>query len=138
MSGIDCCMISRDSSFDIFKIFLIRKFRSSKSEKYSILLGLAPLISTSAKRKEDLSFLLFRLKNFFEIVSSFFSSIKKLLMICNPSDSIEIKNFTDMQDLNFLIRNILKISNDEFLEIVKQSIPEKNPILYKEISLKIL
>ena len=72
-------MISRVSSFDIFKIFLIRKFRSSKSEKY----------------------------------------------------------LTDWEDLNFLIRNILKISNEEYLEIISQSIPEKNPILYTETSFKI-
>ena len=49
-----------------------------------------------------------------------------------------IKNFTDLQDLNFLIKNILKISNEEFLEIIKQSIPDKNPILYTEKSLNIL
>jgi len=43
----------------------------------------------------------------------------------------------DLKDLNFLIRNILKISNEEYLEIISQSIPEKNPILYTETSLKI-
>jgi len=43
-----------------------------------------------------------------------------------------------LQDLNFLIRNILKISNGESLEIIRQSIPEKNPILYTEKILKIL
>ena len=51
---------------------------------------------------------------------------------------IKLKNFSDLQDLNFLIRNILKISNGESLEIIRQSIPEKNPILYTEKSLKIL
>ena len=49
----------------------------------------------------------------------------------------KIEYFSNFQDLNFLIRNILKISNEEFLEIISQSIPEKNPILYTEISLKI-
>jgi hypothetical protein len=43
-----------------------------------------------------------------------------------------------MEDLNFLLRKIIKISNEESLEIVKQSIPEKNPILYVENSFKIL
>jgi len=43
-----------------------------------------------------------------------------------------------LEDLNFLIRNILKISNEETLEIIKQSIPEENPILYTELSLKML
>ena len=46
--------------------------------------------------------------------------------------------FSDLEDLNFFIRNILKISIDESLEIIKQSIPEKNPILYTEKSLKII
>ena len=53
-------------------------------------------------------------------------------------NSKKIKNFTDLQDLNFLITNILKISNEESLEIIRQSIPEKNPILYTEKILKIL
>jgi len=50
----------------------------------------------------------------------------------------KIENFSDLQDLNFLIRNILKISNGESLEIIRQSIPEKNPILYTEKRLKML
>ncbi|KGF88399.1 hypothetical protein [Prochlorococcus marinus] len=53
-------------------------------------------------------------------------------------NSNKIEYFTNFQDLNFLIRNILKISNEESLEIISQSIPEKNPILYKETILKIL
>jgi len=52
--------------------------------------------------------------------------------------SNKIENFSDLQDLNFLIRNILKISNGESLEIIRQSIPEKNPILYTEKIFKIL
>ena len=48
-----------------------------------------------------------------------------------------IEYFSDMEDLNFLIRNILKISNENSLEIIRQSIPEKNPILYTERILKI-
>ena len=46
--------------------------------------------------------------------------------------------FSDFWDLNFFMRNILKISNEEYLEIISQSIPEKNPILYTETSLKLL
>ncbi len=49
-----------------------------------------------------------------------------------------IQNFTDLQDLNFFIKNILKISNEESIEMIKQSIPEQNPILYTETILKIL
>ena len=53
-------------------------------------------------------------------------------------NSNKIKNFTNLQDLNFLIKNILNISNEESIEIIRQSIPEKNPILYTETKLKIL
>ena len=53
-------------------------------------------------------------------------------------NSNKIEYFSDLQDLNFLIRNILKISTEESLEIIRQSIPEKNPILYTETILKIL
>ena len=50
----------------------------------------------------------------------------------------KVEYFSDFQDLNFLIKNILKISSEESLEIIRQSIPEKNPILYTETILKIL
>ncbi len=53
-------------------------------------------------------------------------------------NSNKIGYLSDLEDLNFLLRNILKISNEESLEIISQSIPEKNPILYTEKSLKIL
>jgi hypothetical protein len=53
-------------------------------------------------------------------------------------NSNKIEYFSDLQDLNYLIRNILKISTEESLEVIKQSIPEKNPILYTETILKIL
>ena len=53
-------------------------------------------------------------------------------------NSNKIEYLSDFKDLYFLIRNILKISNEESLEIISQSIPEKNPILYTEKSFKIL
>jgi len=53
-------------------------------------------------------------------------------------NSNKIEYFSYLQDLNFLIKNILIKSNEESLEIISQSIPEKNPILYKETILKIL
>jgi len=53
----------------------------------------------------------------------------------NPN---KIEYFSNLQDLNFLIKNILKISSEESLEIIRQTIPEKNPILYTETKLKIL
>ena len=52
-------------------------------------------------------------------------------------NSKKIGYLHDLEDLNFLIRNILKISNEKYLEIISQSIPEKNPILYTETSFKI-
>ena len=56
----------------------------------------------------------------------------------NDANSNKIEYFSNLEDLNFLISNILKISNEESLEIIKQSIPEKTPILYTEKSFKIL
>ena len=50
----------------------------------------------------------------------------------------KIEYLSDLKDLNFLIGNLLSISNEDSLEIISQSIPEKNPILYKESTLKIL
>jgi len=53
-------------------------------------------------------------------------------------NSNKIEYFSNLQDLNFLIKNILKISNEESLEIISQSIPEKNPIIYRKTILNIL
>ena len=53
-------------------------------------------------------------------------------------NSNKIEYFSNLQDLNFLIKNILKISNEESLEIISQTIPEKNPIIYRETILNIL
>ena len=53
-------------------------------------------------------------------------------------NSNKTKYFSDLEDLNFLIINILKISKEESVEIISHSIPEKNPILYTEKSFKIL
>ncbi len=53
-------------------------------------------------------------------------------------NSNKFEYFSNLQDLNFLIRDILKISNEESLEIIRQNIPEKNPILYTETIYKIL
>jgi len=53
-------------------------------------------------------------------------------------NSNKIEYFSNLQDLNFLIKNILKISNEKSLEIISQSIPEKNPIIYRETIFNIL
>jgi len=78
-------------------------------------------------------------KKFFHLKSnkdkSAFLYTKVDIKDCNSNN---IKYFSNLQDLNFLIKNILKISNEESLEIISQSIPEKNPIIYRETTLNIL
>ena len=77
-------------------------------------------------------------KKFFELKSNKDKSAFLYAKVdIKDKNSNKIEYFSDLEDLNFLIRNTLKISNEDFLEIIKQSIPEKNPILYTEKSLKI-
>ena len=77
-------------------------------------------------------------KNFFNLKSNKDKSTFLYSKVdIKNGNSNRIEYFSNLQDLNFLIRNILKISNDEYLEIISQSIPEKNPILYTETSFKI-
>ncbi len=79
--------------------------------------------------------------------------LKKFLNLKNKKDKssflyakVDIKNdnsnnieyLSDLEDLNFLIGNLLTISNEDYLEIIRQSIPEKNPVIYKESTYKIL
>ena len=78
-------------------------------------------------------------KNFFNLKSNKDKSAFLYAKVdIKDANSNKIEYFSDLEDLNFLIRNILKISNEESLEIIRQSIPEKNPILYTETILKIL
>ena len=53
-------------------------------------------------------------------------------------NSNNIEYLSDLEDLNFLIGNLLTISNEDSIEIIRQSIPEENPIIYKESTYKIL
>ena len=53
-------------------------------------------------------------------------------------NSNNIEYLSDLEDLNFLIGNLLTISNKDSIEIIRQSIPEENPIIYKESTYKIL
>jgi len=103
---------------------------------YSIESGGLQFISNfliDSKKLEAIS------KKFFDLKSnkdkSTFLYAKVDIKNTNPG---KLENFSDLEDFNFLIKNILKISNEEILEIIKQSIPEKNPIFYKEKSLEIL
>jgi len=101
---------------------------------YSIESGGLQFISNfliDSKKLETISKKFFNLKSYKDK-----STILIAKVDIKDETSNKIKYLPDMEDLNFLIRNILKISNEEYLEILSQSIPEKNPILYTETSLK--
>ncbi len=85
------------------------------------------------KKLQTISNKFFNLKNNKD--KSAFLYAKVDIKDANP---IKIQYLSDLEDLNFFIKNFLKILNEESQEIMKQSIPEKNPILYAEKSLKIL
>ncbi len=103
---------------------------------YSIESGDLQIISNhliDGKKLEKISKKFFNLKSNEDKSAFLYSKVD-----IKDGDSNKIEYFSNLQDLNFLIKNILKISNVESLEIISQSIPEKNPFLYKEIILKIL
>jgi hypothetical protein len=85
------------------------------------------------KKLEKISEKFFSLKSNKDKSAFFYAKVN-----IKDEDSNKIKYFSNFKDLNFFIRNILKISNEESLEIIRQTIPEKNPIIYIESSLKIL
>ena len=102
---------------------------------YSIESGGLQFISNfliDSKKLETISKKFFNLKSYKDKSTFLFAKVD-----IKDENSNKIKYLPDLEDLNFLIRNILKISNEEYLEIISQSIPEKNPILYTETSLKI-
>ena len=102
---------------------------------YSIESGGLQFISNfliDSKKLETISKKFFNLKSNKDTSTFLYSKVD-----IKDENSKKISYLPDLGDLNFLIRNILKISNEEYLEIICQSIPEKNPILYTEISLKI-
>ena len=102
---------------------------------YSIESGGLQFISNfliDSKKLETISKKFFNLKSYKDKSNFLFAKVD-----IKDENSNKIKYLPDLEDLNFLIRNILKISNEEYLEIISQSIPEKNPILYTETSLKI-
>jgi len=87
----------------------------------------------NSKKLETISKKFFNLKSYKDKSTFLYAKVD-----IKDENSNKIRYLPDLEDLNFLIRNILKISNEEYLEIISQSIPEKNPILYTEKSLKIL
>ena len=52
-------------------------------------------------------------------------------------DSKNTKNLSSLKNLNFMFNNIINFSTSEFKEISKQSIPERNPIIYSEHKIEI-
>lgn len=103
---------------------------------YSIESGGLQIISNhliDGKEFEKISKKFFNLKSNKDKSAFLYSKVD-----IKDDNSNKIEYFSNLQDLNFLIRNILKISNEESLEIISQSIPEKNPIIYRETILNIL
>ncbi len=47
-------------------------------------------------------------------------------------DSTNTQYLSSLKNLNFMFNNIINFSTSEFKEISKQSIPERNPIIYSE------
>ncbi len=102
---------------------------------YSIESGGLQFISNfliDNKKLEAISKKFFNLKSYKDKSTFLYAKVD-----IKDENTNKIEYLTDLKDLNFLIRNILKISNEEYQEIISQSIPEKNPIIYKETSLKI-
>ncbi len=52
-------------------------------------------------------------------------------------DSTNNENLSSLKNLNFMFNNIINFSTSEFKEISKQSIPERNPIIYSEHKIEI-
>jgi len=103
---------------------------------YSIESGGLQIISNhliNGKELEKISKKFFNLKNNKD-KSAFLYSIVDI----KDGNSNKIEYFSNLQDLNFFIKNILKISNEESLEIITHSIPEKNPIIFRKTILNIL
>ena len=103
---------------------------------YSIVSGGFQIISNhliDGKEFEKISKKFFNLKSNKDKSAFLYSKVD-----IKDGNSNKIEYFPNLHDLNFLIKNILKISNEESLEIVSQSIPEKNPIIYRETILNIL
>jgi len=114
---------------DVIKQFTYENIYSIESENLQIISN--HLID--GKKLETISKKFFNLKNNKDKYSFLYAKVD-----IKDKNSNKIKYFSDLEDLNFFIKNILKISNEESLEIIRQSIPEKNPILYTEKIFKIL
>ena len=113
---------------DVIKQLTYENIYSVESEGLQIISNYL----IDGKKLETISKKFFNLKSYKDKSTFLFAKVD-----IKDGNSNKIKFFDGLEDLHFLIRNILKISNEESLEIISQSIPEKNPILYTETSLKI-
>ena len=113
---------------DVIKQLTYEKIYSIESKDLQIISN----YFIDGKKLETISKKFFNLKSYKDKSTFLFAKVD-----IKDENSNKIQYLPDLEDLNFLIRNILKISNEEYLEIISQSIPEKNPILYTETSLKI-
>jgi len=90
---------------------------------YSIESGGLQFISNfllDSKKLETISKKFFNLKSHKDKSTFLYAKID-----IKDENSNKMRFLNDLEDLNFLIRNILKISNEEYLEIISLSIPEK-------------
>ncbi len=62
--------------------------------------------------------------------------LNKKLNLRNPY-SIQTKNFSYLENINYFFKNIINLSITEYKAIIKQSIPETAPFYYTETNLKI-
>ncbi len=62
--------------------------------------------------------------------------LNKTIDLKNPND-IRYGNFSYLKNINRFLKNLINLSIIEFKEILKQSIPELDPIYYTETDLKI-
>ncbi|MDC3119358.1 hypothetical protein OA503_06860, partial [Prochlorococcus sp. AH-716-K03] len=62
--------------------------------------------------------------------------LNKKINLKNPY-SIQTKNTSYLENINYFFKNIVNLSILEFKAIIKQSIPETAPIYYAETNLKI-
>ena len=102
---------------------------------YSVESGGLQIISNyliEGKKLETISKKFLNLKNKKDKSSFLYAKID-----IKDDNSNNIEYLSDLEDLNFLIGNLLTLSNEDYLEIIRQSIPEKNPIIYKESTYKI-
>ena len=132
---------NNNNIFSVYsKVFLKKEEEVIKQFSYS------NLYSAESKKLFLLSNKLIDMK-IIDIISNQLSVIKANYDARNFLDKrIEIKAnntynsqfISYLDDLNLLFKNIINLSNQGYLEIIKQTIPEKSPIFYLETSYELM